>query len=160
MINIISAMGRNQVIGKNGKLPWKLPEDMHHFVKITLGCPVVMGRKTFESIGKPLKNRKNIILTRDKNYQNDGCLVYNDLEKVIDDFGKENLMVIGGGEIYRQFLPYAERIYLTYIDQNFEGDSLFPEFLDENWIKESEEKGIKNDDNPYDYYFQVFIKNK
>ena len=153
-------MSRNRIIGNNGQLPWKLPEDMRHFVKITTGFPVVMGRKTFESIGRPLKNRINIILTRDKNYQKEGCVIYHDIEKIVNDFGKENLMVIGGEEIYRQFLLYSERIYLTFIDQDFEGDTLFPDFLDESWLKESEEKGIKDENNPYDYYFQVYIKNE
>lgn len=151
-------MSRNRVIGKDGKLPWKLPEDMRHFVKITTECSVVMGRKTFESIGKPLKNRTNIILTRDVDYKKEGCLVYFDIQKVINDFGGENLMVIGGEEIYKSFLPYTNRIYLTYIDQEFKGDTFFPNFENEKWVKESEERGIKNEENPYDYYFQTFAK--
>lgn len=158
MINIIAAMSRNKVIGNKGQLPWSLPEDMQHFVKITTGCTVVMGRKTFESIGKPLKNRKNIILTRDKDYQKEGYIVFNNVEDVVEEFGEENLMVIGGEEIYRQFLPYTERIYLTQIDEDFEGDTFFPDFEDGNWVKESEEKGVKDDNNPYDYYFQVYLK--
>lgn len=158
MINIIAAMSRNRVIGNKGRLPWKLTEDMRHFVKITTGFPVVMGRKTFESIGKPLKNRTNIILTRNESYQKEGCIIYHDIEKIVNDFGKENLMVIGGEELYRQFLPYAERIYLTFIDQDVEGDTFFPDFQDESLVKESEEKGIKDENNPYDYYFQVYIK--
>lgn len=158
MINIIAAISRNRVIGNNAQLPWKLPEDMRHFVKITSGCPVVMGRKTYESIGKPLKNRTNIILTRDANYKKEGCLIYQDIQKIINDFGKDNLMIIGGEEIYRLFLPLTERIYLTLIDKDFEGDTFFPKFEDESWIKESEEKGIKNEENPYDYYFQTFVK--
>jgi len=160
MINIIAAMSRNRVIGNKGELPWKLPEDMAYFTKVTTSFPVVMGRKTFESIGRPLKNRTNIILTRDKSYQKDGCIVLNNVEDVVKNFSKENLMVIGGEEIYRQFLPYTERIYLTLIDKDFEGDTFFPDFDKENWIKKSEEKGIKNNENPYDYYFQVFVKNE
>jgi dihydrofolate reductase len=158
MINIIAAMSRNGVIGIDGNIPWRLPEDMRHFVKITTGFPVVMGRKNFESIGKPLKGRTNIILTRDESYQKDGCVVSNNIEDVVNKFGEENLMVIGGEEIYRQFLPYAKRIYLTFIDQDFKGDTFFPDFLDETWVKESEEKGIKDEKNPYDYYFQTFVK--
>ena len=151
-------MSRNKVIGNKGQLPWRLPEDMQHFVKITTGCTVVMGRKTFESIGKPLKNRINIILTRDKNYQKEGCIVLNDIEDVVKEFGEENLMVIGGEEIYRQFLPHTKRIYITQIDEDFEGDTFFPDFKDDNWIKESEERGIKDENNPYNYYFQVYLK--
>jgi dihydrofolate reductase len=81
-----------------------------------------------------------------------------DIKKVVEDFGNKNLMVIGGAEIYKQFLPWTDRIYLTLIDQNFEGDTFFPEFRDGNWIKESEKKGIKDESNLYDYYFQVYIK--
>ncbi len=158
MINIIAAMSRNRVIGNKGELPWKLPEDMRHFTKVTTGFPVVMGRKTFESIGRPLKGRTNIILTRDISYQKDGCIVLNNVEDVVKNFSKEDLMVIGGEEIYRQFLPYAERIYLTLIDKDFEGDTFFPDFDKKNWIKKSEEKGIKDENNPYDYYFQIYEK--
>jgi len=160
MISMISAVSSNLVIGKGGKLPWSLPEDMRFFSKTTKFCPVVMGRKTFESIGRPLKDRTNIILTRDKSYKQEGCLVFSSVEEVVTAFGDKNLMVIGGEEIYRQFLPFADRIYLTFIDKEFEGDTFFPDFQDGTWVKESEEKGIKNEENPYDYYFQVFIKNK
>ena len=96
MINLISAVAKNLAIGKNGKIPWKLPEDMRYFSKMTKFCPIVMGRKTFESIGKPLKDRTNIILTRDKNYKKEGCLVFHDIESIVEKFGKDNLMVIGG----------------------------------------------------------------
>jgi dihydrofolate reductase len=158
MINIIAAMSKNRVIGNKGNIPWKIPNDTEFFRKTTKFCPVVMGRKTFESIGRLLPERKNIILTRDINYKREGCFVYHDISKVIDDFGKENLMVIGGEEVYKLFFPYTDRIYLTYIDQDFEGDTFFPDFEDGKWVKESEEKGIKNEENPYDYYFQTFVK--
>jgi len=160
MINIIAAMSKNRVIGRSGKIPWKLPKDMQFFTETTKFCPVVMGRKTFESIGRLLEDRTNIILTRDKDYRKEGCAIVNKIEDVIKDFGEKNLMVIGGEEIYRQFLPYADRIYLTYIDQDFEGDTFFPEFEDGTWVKESEKKGIKDVNNPYDYYFQIFTKKK
>lgn len=160
MISIISAVSRNGVIGKNGKLPWSLPEDMRFFQKTTDGSVVVMGRKTFESIGRPLKNRTNIILTRDEDYKKEGCVVYHDIQDVIKDFGDKNLMIIGGEEIYRLFLPFADRIFLTYIDQDFEGDAFFPEFKGEDWIKESGIKGKKDEKNPYDYYFQVYLRKK
>lgn len=159
MINIIAAMAKNGIIGNKGQLPWKLAADMRHFVKVTSGFPVVMGRKTFESIGRPLKDRINIILTRDESYKRDDCLTINSIEEVVKEFKDKNLMVIGGEEIYRQFLPCADRIYLTYIDKDFEGDTSFPKFIDDGqWIKESEEKGVRDEKNPYDYYFQVYIK--
>jgi dihydrofolate reductase len=158
MITLIAAMSKNRIIGNNGGIPWKIPNDTEFFRKITKLCPVVMGRKTFESIGRVLPDRKNIILTRNKFYLRDGCLIYDDIQKVITDFGKENLMIIGGEEIYRQFLPFADKICLTYIDENFEGDTFFPEFDLNKWKLISEEKGLKNDDNPYDYYFRWYNK--
>lgn len=156
MINIIAAMSKNRVIGKNGEIPWHIPEDFHHFREVTINHPVVMGRKTFESIGKPLANRTNIILTRNKNFQSDGCLVYSSIDEIINNYKDEKVMIIGGQEIYNQFMPYADVIYLTYVDQYFEGDAYFPEFEGENWLKVSEQKGIKNENNPYDYYFQIY----
>jgi dihydrofolate reductase len=151
-------MSKNRVIGKDGKIPWSLPNDTAFFRKTTKSCPVVMGRKTFESIGRPLPERKNIILSRDVNYKQDACLIYHDIEKVISDFNKENLMVIGGEGVYRQFLSYADKICLTYIDQDFKGNTFFPEFDLDKWELISEEKGLKNDDNPYDYYFRWYNK--
>ena len=158
MITLIAAMSKNRVIGNKGNIPWKIPNDTEFFRKTTKFCPVVMGRKTFKSIGKPLKNRTNIILTRDVNYKNEECVFYHDIQKIINDFRKENLMIIGGEEIYKSFLPHTDRIYLTCIDQDFEGDTFFPNFEDEKWVKESEKKGVKNEENPYDYYFQTFVK--
>jgi dihydrofolate reductase len=160
MITLIAAMSKNRVIGNKGSIPWKIPNDTEFFRKTTKFCPVIMGRKTFESIGRVLPDRKNIILTRNKSYVQDGCLIYDDIQKVIMDFGRENLMVIGGEEVYRQFLPYADRICLTYIDKEFEGDTFFPEFSMTEWELVSEEKGLKNDDNPYDYYFRWYNKIK
>ena len=153
MISIVAAVAKNLVIGKDGAIPWKLPNDVSFFVKITTGCPVVMGRKTFESIGKPLKNRTNIILTRDESYKQEGCLVYSDIKKVVEDFGDKNLMVIGGQEIYRQFLPYTDKLYITYIDKDFEGDTFFPE-IDFNVWSEVEREDIKDDpDAAFSYSF-------
>lgn len=160
MINIVAAVSKNRVIGNNGKLPWSLPEDMKFFTKTTNSYPVVMGRKTFESIGRPLKNRINIILTRNENYKKENCIIYNNIEDVVKEFGEENLMVIGGEKIYDQFLPYADKMYITYIDEDFDGDTFFPEFDNKDWIKISEEKGIKDSKNPYNYYFRIYKKNK
>lgn len=160
MINIIAAVSRNKVIGNKGKLPWSLPRDMNFFTETTASKPVVMGRKTFESIGRPLKNRTNIILTRNENYKKEGCIVLHKIEDVIEKYKDEDLMVIGGQEIYRLFLPYSDKLYITYIDKDFKGDTFFPKFDNKEWVKQSEEKGIKNSENPYDYYFQVFIRKK
>lgn len=132
MITLIAACSENRVIGKNGTLIWHIPEDLKRFKKLTLGHPIVMGRKTFESIGKALPGRTNIILTRDKNFKADGCLVYNKMSDILELFEKNNIFVIGGGEIYKQFLDKADRIELTLIHKNYEGDTFFPE-LENDW---------------------------
>jgi dihydrofolate reductase len=136
MINIIVASSKNRVIGKDNQLPWNLPEDLKHFKKLTTGNVVVMGRKTHQSIGKPLPNRLNVILSRDTKWYNplgDNCVVCYSIEEVLERFKYRDLFVIGGSEIYNQFLKYANKIYLTHIDKDFEGDSYFPE-LSDNWI--------------------------
>ncbi len=131
MISIIVACSKNNVIGNDNKLIWHLPNDLKRFKRLTNGNPILMGRKTFESIGRPLPNRINIILTRDKNFKADGCIVYNNIEEALEIF-HTNLWVIGGSEIYNQFLPHANSIEMTLIDKEFEGDSYFPE-LDKSW---------------------------
>lgn len=136
-------MGINRVIGKNNSLPWKLPEDMKRFKEITSGKPVIMGRKTFESIGKPLPKRLNIIITRDKNYKAEGCVVANSMGRALKAAeGNEEAMVIGGEQIFREFLPTANKMYLTFIDGDFEGDAHFPEYNESEWkeVKREEHK--------------------
>ena len=129
IISLISAMGRNRVIGINNTLPWRLPADLKHFKQITLGKPVLMGRKTYESIGKPLPGRANIIISGDSNYQMPGCSVVNSIDAALAAAtGYEEIMVIGGAALYQQLLPRADRLYLTLIDENFNGDAWFPEY--------------------------------
>lgn len=137
MITLIAACSKNWVIGKDNQLIWHLPEDLKRFRKLTTNKSVLMGRKTFESIGKPLPNRKNIIITSDRNFKVDGCFVYNDLIQALQN--EEDIMVIGGGQIYQQSIKLADKIELTMIDEEFEGDSFFPE-IDSNWIKINFEK--------------------
>lgn len=134
LVSIIAAMGKNRVIGKNNALPWNLPEDLEHFKKLTLGKPVIMGQRTFESIGKPLAERKNIILTKDNNFQPLGCIAVRsigDALTVADD--AKEVMIAGGASVYSQFLPLADRMYLTLIKGEFEGDAFFPEFDWSDW---------------------------
>lgn len=128
-VSIIVAMGTNRVIGNENKLLWSLPADMAWFKKHTLGKTVIMGRKTFESIGKPLKGRNNIILTKDKDYKVEGATVVNSIEAVFNIINSiyEEVMVIGGAEIYKLFLPHTDRIYLTTVESSFAGDTYFPE---------------------------------
>ncbi len=136
------ATARNGVIGKDNQLPWHLPQDLKYFRAMTTGKPVIMGRKTFESIGKPLPNRTNIVITRNANWQHDGVLVANDLGQAIEKAKKSGMqqdnseleaMIIGGAEIYKAALAIADRIYLTYIDREIEGDAWFPALSDTEW---------------------------
>ncbi|HLC59961.1 MAG TPA: type 3 dihydrofolate reductase [Candidatus Nanoarchaeia archaeon] len=134
IISLIAAIGKNNVIGINNKLPWKLSADLKRFKTITSGKPVIMGRKTFESIGKPLPNRKNIIITRDKNYKVDGCIVVHSPEEALNVAkGNEETMIIGGEQIFNMFLPQANRLYLTVIEKDFVGDAYFPEYRKDEW---------------------------
>ena len=134
MISIVVAMARNRVIGAGNRLPWSLPEDMKAFRRITTGHPIVMGRKTFEAIGKPLPNRTNFVVSRDPALSIEGCRTVASLDAALDQAsapevpGHDQVCVIGGGEIYRQALGRADRIYLTLLDRDFEGDARFPEF--------------------------------
>jgi dihydrofolate reductase len=137
MITLIAACSKNRVIGKDNKLIWHIPDDLKRFKKLTGGNPILMGRKTFESIGRALPNRVNIILTRDKTFTAPGCLIYNNLEEVIALY-RSNLWVIGGSEIYSQLLSYADCVELTLLDKEFEGDSYFPE-LPSVWKIDSKE---------------------
>lgn len=114
------------LIGRDGKLPWRLPEDLKHFRRHTLGKTILMGRKTYQSLGKPLEGRANWVLTRDVHFKPDGCRVFSDLEAALSAHTSGGLMVIGGADLYRQTLPLAERIYLTRVHARLEGDTHFP----------------------------------
>lgn len=126
-MSLIVAMAANRVIGRDNRLPWHLPADLKHFRRLTLGKPVLMGRRTWESIGRPLPERTNIVITRDADYSAPGCVVVHSLEAALRAAGHHpEVMVIGGAELYRQALPQAGRIYLTEVHGNFEGDTFFP----------------------------------
>ncbi|MBW2976454.1 type 3 dihydrofolate reductase [Candidatus Woesearchaeota archaeon] len=156
IISLIAAIGKNKVIGKGNSLPWKLPADMKRFKELTEGKPVIMGRKTFESIGKPLPKRKNIILTRDQDYRAENCIVVHSIEEALEAAeNNEEIMIIGGAQVYREFLPKADRMYLTLIDADFEGDAYFPEYKIEEWDETSYEEHEMDKDNPHDYVFLV-----
>lgn len=159
MISFIVAMDENRVIGKDNQLPWHLPEDLKYFKRVTMGHPIIMGRKTFESIGRPLPGRENIILTGNHEYHHDGCYVMHSLEELLEYCRKDEekeYFVIGGAEIFRLLFPYADRLYITKIRHQFEGDTFFPLFPMSEWEIVSREKGIKDEKNPYDYEFLVF----
>lgn len=134
-ISIIAAMAKNRVIGIDNRLPWKLPADMKWFRLHTLGKPIVMGRKTFESFGsKPLPDRLNIVLTRDLNYQTEGATVVHGIDEAIIAAGDvDEVMIIGGASFYQQMLPTTDRMYLTLVDMEPEGDAWFPSYDEEEW---------------------------
>jgi len=143
----VVAHDKNRLIGGENKLLWDLPEDLKHFKKLTLNSIVIMGRKTFESIGKPLPKRLNVILTKDINFKPNGCLVYNNIDDIIGDFNEDpNVFVIGGGEIYKQFFPYIQRIYASLVDDEYRGDTYFPDYgTDLGWkcFFEEQKEGFK-----------------
>lgn len=156
IISIIVAVGNNRVIGIKNALPWKLPADMEHFRQLTARKPLIMGQKTFESIGRALPGRTNIVLTLDKNFQAADCLTAHSIEEALQiaqNLGVKEVMIGGGVSIYKQFLPLANKMYLTLIEGDFEGDAFFPEFNWNDWdeIERIENQPDKN--NPYKYSF-------
>lgn len=154
MITLIAACSKNRVIGKDNKLIWNLPEDLERFRRLTLGKPIVMGRKTYESIGRTLPGRLNIILTKNKDFKADNCLIYNNIYDMLEIYEKSNLFVIGGGEIYRMFLPFANRVELTLIEKGFDGDTFFPE-LGSEWKEENVEI---NSNGEFEYKYITYKK--
>lgn len=155
MISMIVAMSNNRVIGVKNDLPWHLPADLKHFKETTTGKPVIMGEATYKSIGRLLPKRKNIILTRDPGYKVEGAFMANSFEQAFELVG-EDAFIIGGGQIYKQGLEYADRIYLTRVDVELDGDVFFPEFEGSEWKLVSEEKHEKDEENEYNYNFQVY----
>lgn len=154
IISLIAAMGRGRVIGSKNALPWSMPADLKHFRDLTRGKPVIMGRKTFESIGRPLPDRVNIIITRDPAYRAPGCVVVHAADEALKAAGNApEIMVIGGGEIFSMFLAAAGRMYLTRIDADFEGDARFPEFPENEWRIIAEERHAPDAANPHPYAF-------
>lgn len=158
MISIISALGKNNVIGKSNSLPWYLPADLKHFKEITTGKSIVMGLNTFKSIGeKPLPNRKNIVLSNDSGYKvPENCVLAKSVDEVLETTkGEPEVMICGGASVYKQFLPLADRLYLTYIDHDFDGDIFFPEFNMQEWKEVSKENHQPDEKNKYSYSFVV-----
>ena len=136
MISIIVAIARNGVIGNGNALIWRIAEDLRRFKALTTGHPVIMGRKTYDSIGRPLPNRTNVVVTRRKDYRPEGCLVAGSLEQAVGLFDQsEEIFIIGGAQIYAQAMPMADRLYLTEIDSDYEGDTRFPEWKREECPK-------------------------
>ncbi len=161
---MIAALDENRLIGNGPHIPWKLPADLKHFREMTIGKPVVMGRKTFETLPRPLAKRKNIILTRNENYKAPKrCIVANSVDEIIVSVSElyddtTELMICGGAPIYEAFLPHASRIYLTQIHATFEGDVYFPEFDWNAWDEVKRTDCEADEKNPYDYSFLLLEK--
>ncbi len=161
MLSTIVAIANNNVIGKDNKLIWHLPEDLKRFKQITTGKNIIMGRKTFESLGRVLPNRKHIILCNDMemDIDNENVEILDDISK-LDKYinsGEENF-VIGGATIYKLLMPYVNKLYITKINHDFEGDVYFPEIKETEWKEISKEKGLRNDENPYDYEYITYVR--
>jgi dihydrofolate reductase len=155
-VSMIVAASANNVIGDDGSLPWHLSEDLRRFKEITMGKPMIMGRLTYESIGKALPGRRSIVLTRQADYKPEGVEVVSTPEAALKLAGDaDEVMVIGGGEIYRQFLPMTDRIYLTRVHTEFDGDTFFPEIREDEWRIVSSQPLPPNDERPFSISFQT-----
>jgi len=153
-ISIIAAMARNRVIGINNTLPWSLPADLQHFKKITMGKPIIMGRKTYDSIGRPLPGRPNIIISQNHDYTAEGCQVVYTIDAAFAAAKQyDEVMIIGGASFYRQALAYAHRLYLTIIDEDFEGDTTFPEYNRHEWQEVERSEGVTDEKNTHPHHF-------
>ena len=164
ILSIISAIGKNNEIGKANTLLWNLPADMKHFKETTTGHPVIMGQKTFESIGKPLPNRRNIILTKDEDFRRDGIEIVYSTEELLDLLEKTTdknteCFIIGGGQIYKLFIDKADKLYITHVDVEFpDADTYFP-VIDENiWEKTKSSSYAKDEQNVYDLEFAEYTR--
>ena len=153
-MSIVVAMAANGVIGRDNQLPWHLPADLKHFKQTTMGKPILMGRKTWESIGRPLPGRTNIVITRDSSYSAAGCEVVNSIDAAIAAAGEQDeVMVIGGAELYRQVLSDTDTIYLTRIHEAFDGDTCFPELRNTEWHQVERVDHEADEKNSHDYSF-------
>lgn len=156
-LSIIVATDQHGLIGKDNDLPWRLSADLRYFREITMGKPIIMGRLTHESIGRPLPGRKNIILTTDEGYQAEGCTVCQTIDQAISECdGAEEAMVMGGASLYEQFLARADKLYLTLVDAELEGDTWFPEWDKSQWHQLSRQDHSADEKNDYPYSFIVY----
>ena len=155
-LSLIYAVSENHIIGSNGTLPWHLPADLAHFKKVTMGKPIIMGRKTFKSIGKPLPGRQNIVLTRDTQYHHEGVTVVHSLKDAIHAAEDDDIFVIGGAEVYKKALPLANQIFETRVHAIVDGDTFFDPDLS-HWLEDSYESHKADTHNQYDYSFITYV---
>ena len=153
-ISLVCAMANNRVIGQDNKMPWHLPADLKHFKAVTMSKPIVMGRKTYESIGRPLPGRQNVVISRNANFEAEGCDVVSSIDSAIELLSEhEEIMIIGGGFLYSQMIEQADKLHLTFIDLQVEGDTHFPAFEQLNLVEISSQSCVADEKNPYDYRF-------
>jgi dihydrofolate reductase len=156
-VSIIVAMSVNRVIGRAGHMPWRLPADLRRFKALTTGHAVIMGRRTFDSVGRPLPDRRNIVITRDRDYWPEGVIVAHDLDEALSRAGDdEEAFIAGGGEIYRLAMPRADRMYVTIVHATIEGDTYFPEFDESEWELVSDERCEPDERHAHPYSFRVY----
>lgn len=156
-ISLIAAIAENRAIGIDNRLPWRLPADLRHFKRMTLGKPMVMGRKTWESLPGLLPGRPHIVVTGNANYQAEGCTVAHSIEQALLAAGDvDEVMIVGGATFYQQMLPRADRLYLTLVHTRVEGDAFFPEYVAAQWRASEREYHSADAKNPFDYTFCTF----
>ncbi|ROH97417.1 dihydrofolate reductase [Chryseobacterium daecheongense] len=162
MVTIVVAMGEKNEIGSNNQLLWHLPKDLKHFKDLTSGHPVIMGRKTYESIGKPLPNRTNIVISRQKDWFEEGILIVGSIKEAVKFARKidEEVFIIGGGNIYEQTMDITDKLEVTLVKADLEADTFFPEIDNKIWMKTQEVCHEKDEKNPYDFCFQTYEKIK
>ena len=158
-ISLIVALARNRVIGRDNQLPWRLSADLQHFKGLTMGKPIVMGRKTHESIGRPLPGRANIVVTRDSGFSAEGCRVVHSIDEALVAAGDvDEVMIMDGENLYSQLLPRADRLYLTEVQAEVSGDAWFPEFDATQWQELERESHRADENNEFDYDFVVLAR--
>lgn len=158
-LHLIVAHARNGVIGKENKLPWYLPEDLKNFKRTTLGKPVIMGRKTWESLGRPLPGRRNIVITRQKDYVAEGAMVVSDLQAAIEAVADAPVaLIMGGAQVYKEALPQVEVAHITYLNADFEGDAYFEPLNPNEWTLTEEESFPATDAHPFSYSFRIYSR--
>ncbi len=156
---MIAAMAKQRVIGKDNQMPWHLPADLKHFKAVTMGKPVIMGRLTYQSIGRPLPGRLNIVVSRNVDLAIEGVTVVNTVQAALDLVEDEDeVMIIGGGNIYQQCLVFADTLYLTFIEKDVEGDAHFPDYQQYQWQQLASEKHLADEKNPYNYEFVTLAR--
>ncbi len=155
-VSLIAALSENRVIGRDNRLPWHLPADLAHFKRLTLGKPIIMGRRTWESLPGLLPHRTHVIMTRDRDYRADGGHVVHSIDQalaLVADADADEVMVVGGAQLYRQCLPVASRMYLTLVHTVVDGDTLFPEYPADEWCERAREPHAADERNPLAYTF-------